>query len=107
MAHTSKTYFDAYPTRTYASPLFTLMMDAKRYGDKAKAGFYKHEDGKALPDPALQALVSTSRAKSGRYNSVRLSLVPMDSCLRHQTFFFLVCHFFYRDGCSDMGPSGQ
>lgn len=74
MASTSKTYFDAYPSRTYASPLFSLMMEAKRYGDKAKVGFYKHEEGKALPDPTLQALISTSRAKSGKYNAVRAPL---------------------------------
>ena len=75
MAHTSKTYFDAYPKRTYASPLFALMMEQKRFGDKAKVGFYKHEEGKALPDPTLQQLISTSRAKSGKYNAVRVHLL--------------------------------
>jgi hypothetical protein len=44
------------------------MLAQKRYGEKTKVGFYRHEEGgRAVPDTdAVHAIVTQSRRESGR-----------------------------------------
>jgi enoyl-CoA hydratase/3-hydroxyacyl-CoA dehydrogenase len=62
----------AYPDRAYRSALRRILVEAGRLGEKSGAGHYRHENGKALEDPALGGYVEQARAAAG--NPPRLEL---------------------------------
>ncbi|MEB2310406.1 MAG: 3-hydroxyacyl-CoA dehydrogenase NAD-binding domain-containing protein [Sorangiineae bacterium] len=55
----------AYPDGAYRSALRQLLVDAGRLGDKSGAGHYRHEDGRAERDPALDRFVAEARRLAG------------------------------------------
>ncbi len=55
----------AYAKRAYRSPLRRLLADAGRIGQKAGAGHYLYENGKAIHDADLDAYVEAARAQQG------------------------------------------
>jgi len=63
----------AYPDRTYKSALAQTLAKAGRLGQKTKAGFYKYEGRKAVPDPALEAVLAESRKASGVTEKIEIS----------------------------------
>jgi enoyl-CoA hydratase/3-hydroxyacyl-CoA dehydrogenase len=70
-SHVAQTFLDSYPDRIYPAAIYRLLLQAKRFGDRSGAGFYKHANGKASPDPELQTFVTQSRAQAKIQNQVR------------------------------------
>ena len=53
--HVGSNFIESFPERVYKSPLFPLMNQKKRLGQKTGAGFYKYDEKrKATPDPEGQ-----------------------------------------------------
>lgn len=65
--HVGKNFVESFPERVYVSQLIPSMNDAKRLGEKTKAGFYAYDDRRrAKPDPAaVRPLLEASVAASG------------------------------------------
>jgi len=69
----AQTFLDAYPERTYKSTLAKELVQSKRLGEKTKAGYYKHVNGKAVPDAeGLQPFIQKSRDEGKKHNIVDL-----------------------------------
>jgi len=65
---------NAYPDRTYKSTIFQNFQKAGRLGQKTKAGFYKYEGRKAVPDTeAISSLLEQSRKDSGATEKIEIS----------------------------------
>lgn len=64
--HVGKNFVESFPERVYVSQLIPSMNDAKRLGEKTKAGFYAYDDRRrAKPDPTIRPLLEASVAASG------------------------------------------
>lgn len=64
----------AYPDRVYKTTLTQNMVKNKRLGQKTKAGFYKYEGRKAVPDQAgLDPILSESRKAAGNPTPLEIS----------------------------------
>ena len=65
--HVGSNFIESFPERVYKSPLFPLMNQKKRLGQKTGAGFYKYDEKrKATPDPEGQMpLIVEARKAAG------------------------------------------
>jgi enoyl-CoA hydratase/3-hydroxyacyl-CoA dehydrogenase len=65
--HVGKNFVESFPERVYVSSLIPALNDAKRLGEKTKAGFYQYDDRRrAKPDPqGIRPLVEASVRDSG------------------------------------------
>lgn len=63
----------AYAERSYRSVLRRLLVDAGRLGEKAGAGHYRYDAGRAEEDPELASFVERARDEAGRPELVSLT----------------------------------
>eukprot|EP00455_Lapot_gusevi_P045088 TRINITY_DN5731_c0_g1_i1.p1 TRINITY_DN5731_c0_g1~~TRINITY_DN5731_c0_g1_i1.p1 ORF type:complete len:735 (-),score=344.30 TRINITY_DN5731_c0_g1_i1:278-2482(-) len=63
--HVNSIINTAYGERCYNSTLGQQLLDAKRFGQKSGAGYYKHSKGKAEPDPELAPFIAKARQAAG------------------------------------------
>jgi enoyl-CoA hydratase/3-hydroxyacyl-CoA dehydrogenase len=86
------TYTKAWPDRVYTSQLTSLLVRAKRLGQKTGKGWYAHAKGKAIEDPSgLQPILDQSRRHAGLAREFPLMHLSSPLCECHSRVLVAVC----------------